>query len=75
MGFRLNQPLPEINGIRSSLSGGLDFKTYSLTDYKTNIFSFLEITRRPDGSLNPPIVSSCHLSRAGDGRKIWNICR
>lgn len=58
IGLRLNKPLPEAGGIRSILSGGLDFKKYSLTDYKTNIFSFIEITRRPDGSLNPPIISS-----------------
>jgi hemolysin activation/secretion protein len=58
LGFRLNKSLPEINDVRSSLSGGLDFKTYSLTDYKTNTFNFTEITRKPDGSLNPPIVSS-----------------
>jgi hemolysin activation/secretion protein len=58
MGLRMNKPLPEVNGIRSTLSGGMDFKTYSLTSFKTNIFNFVEITRKPDGSLNPPIVSS-----------------
>lgn len=58
LGFRIRKPLPEIDTFQSFLSGGLDFKSYSLTDYKTNIFSFLEITRKPDGSLNPPIISS-----------------
>jgi hemolysin activation/secretion protein len=58
LGFRLNKTLPEINDIRSTFSGGMDFKTYSTTSYQTNIFNFTEITRKPDGSLNPPIVSS-----------------
>jgi hemolysin activation/secretion protein len=58
MGFRLNKPLPEINDIHSALSGGMDFKIYSPISHGTNIFNFTEITRKPDGSLNPPIVSS-----------------
>ncbi|HZI32843.1 MAG TPA: POTRA domain-containing protein, partial [Candidatus Binatia bacterium] len=58
VGFRLNKPMMEMEAIRPTLSAGLDFKKYSLTDDKTNIFNFSEITRKPDGSLNPPIVSS-----------------
>ena len=58
VGFRLSKPLSEMKDIRSTLSGGLDYKYYSLTDYKTNTFTFTEITRKPDGSLNPPIISS-----------------
>ena len=58
VGFRLSKPLPPFNDIRTSLSGGMDYKYYSLTDNKTNIFNFTEITRKPDGSLNPPIVST-----------------
>jgi len=58
VGFRLSKPLPPVNDISSTLSGGLDYKYYSLTDNATNIFKFTEITRRPDGSLNPPIISS-----------------
>ncbi|MDE3068353.1 MAG: ShlB/FhaC/HecB family hemolysin secretion/activation protein [Verrucomicrobiota bacterium] len=58
LGFRLDKPFPSENGASADLSGGLDYKTYSLTDYKTNIFSFLEITRSTSGQLNPPIISS-----------------
>jgi hemolysin activation/secretion protein len=58
MGFRLNRPLSALSDFNPSLSAGLDYKKYSLTDNKTNIFDFSEITRKPDGSLNPPIVSS-----------------
>jgi len=58
MGFRLTKPLPEIDNMPSTLSGGLDFKIYTPATYRTNEFNFTEITRKPDGSLNPPIVSS-----------------
>ena len=37
-GFQLAQSLPEMSGIRSILSGGLDFKVYSLNSYGTNLF-------------------------------------
>ncbi|HEV2436190.1 MAG TPA: POTRA domain-containing protein [Verrucomicrobiae bacterium] len=39
IGFQLAKPLPEMNGVRSLLSGGLDFKIYTLTSFQTNIFS------------------------------------
>jgi len=39
LGFQLTKPLPEIGGVRSFLSGGLDYKAYSLTSYGTNIFT------------------------------------
>ena len=39
LGFRLSVPLPTASSdFHSGLSGGLDFKTYQLTSYKTNIF-------------------------------------
>jgi len=38
MGFQLDKPLPQMDGVSSSLSGGLDFKFYNLTSYGTNIF-------------------------------------
>ena len=57
-GFRLTEPLPPAGTVLSTLSGGLDFKAYSLSDYKTNIFHFSETTYKPDGSPNPPIVST-----------------
>ena len=50
LGFRLNAPLPEINGFRSSFSGGLDFKNYELDSYKTNIFNDTEITYDVNGN-------------------------
>ena len=58
LGFRLSLPLPEIDKWRSTLSGGLDYKNYSLTSNKTNLFSFTEITINADGTPNPPIVST-----------------
>ena len=58
VGSRLNDPLPEFAGIRSSLSAGLDFKTYSLTTYKTNMFQDIEYTYKEDGSPNPPVIST-----------------
>jgi hemolysin activation/secretion protein len=58
LGFRLSLPLPEIAKWRSTFSGGLDYKKYSLTSNKTNLFSFTEITLNPDGTPNPPIVST-----------------
>jgi hemolysin activation/secretion protein len=39
IGFQLAKPLPEMDGVRSFLSGGLDFKIYDLTSYATNSFS------------------------------------
>ncbi len=58
IGFRLSEPLPSSERFHSTLSGGPDFKTYSLTSSKTNNFSFTEITVNANGSLNPPIVST-----------------
>jgi hemolysin activation/secretion protein len=58
LGFRLSLPLPEIGKWRSTLSGGLDYKHYSLTSNKTNLFTFTEITLKPDGTPNPPVNST-----------------
>lgn len=38
LGFRLSVPLPASPDFHSGLSGGLDYKTYQLTSYKTNVF-------------------------------------
>jgi hemolysin activation/secretion protein len=38
IGGQLVKPLREMGGIRSFLSGGLDYKLYSLTSYGTNVF-------------------------------------
>lgn len=58
LGFRFTEPSSLRDDLFSTLSGGLDFKHYSLADFKTNIFHFTEITYKPDGSPNPPIVST-----------------
>jgi len=39
IGTRFNLPVPPTANFRSSLSGGLDYKGYTLTSYKTNIFT------------------------------------
>lgn len=57
VGFRLSEPLIGSMNARSTFSGGLDFKNYSLLSTKTNIFSFTEITVNDNGSINPPIIS------------------
>ncbi len=57
LGFRLSSPVVTSAKWRSSLSGGLDYKHYSLTSNKTNIFSFTEITVNGNGVTNPPIIS------------------
>lgn len=58
IGLRLSAPLQGTEKWRSTLSGGVDFKTYSLISTKTNIFSFTEVTVNANGSVNPPIVST-----------------
>jgi hemolysin activation/secretion protein len=49
-GFRLTKPLPEIGGISSILSGGLDFKKYSQNSYYTNLVLDFQVTPNPNGS-------------------------
>jgi len=51
IGFQLSRPLPPFIGLRSTLSGGLDFKTYSQDNYQTNVFKFTEYTKGPNGNL------------------------
>jgi len=38
LGSRLTLPLPSTARFQSSLSGGLDYKTYDVTTYRTNVF-------------------------------------
>ncbi|HEY1787135.1 MAG TPA: POTRA domain-containing protein [Verrucomicrobiae bacterium] len=55
---RLDYPLASSGILQSSFSGGLDFKTFQLVNYKTNIFTF--ITTNLDQNKNPilpPVVS------------------
>ncbi len=51
VGFQLSQPLPPFKSLRSTVSGGLDFKTYSQANYQTNIFTFIEYTKGPNQNL------------------------
>jgi outer membrane protein assembly factor BamA len=56
-GFQFTMPLPENNGIRSTVSAGLNYKSYQLTSSKTNNFRFSEFTVDPNGKPNPPVIS------------------
>ena len=58
LGFHLTKPLPEMDGIRSILSGGLDLKRYSVTSYKTNSVVTSEVTFDQNG--NPLLRLSSH---------------
>lgn len=58
VGFRLTKPLPQVDGLRSTLSAGPDYKTYEEDSFKTNLFTFTEITIGPKGEPNPPIIST-----------------
>ena len=51
VGLQLSKPLPPFIGLRSTLSGGLDFKTYLQANYQTNVFKFVEYTKGPNGNL------------------------
>ena len=58
LGFRLSEPLSEVAGIRSTVSGGVDFKQYDLKSLKTNNFFFSITTIKDNGLPNPPIIST-----------------
>ena len=55
IGGRLSTPFVVTEDFRSDLSGGLDFKVFQTTSYKTNEFLFSEITVNAQGQPNPPI--------------------
>ena len=57
LGARFSSPLETIGDIHSSVSGGLDYKIYDLTSYKTNNFLFSETTLDNLGHPNPPTIS------------------
>ncbi|HZV36077.1 MAG TPA: POTRA domain-containing protein, partial [Verrucomicrobiae bacterium] len=57
IGSRFTMPLPNTDDFQSSISGGLDYKTYDLVSYKTNNFFFSIITVNPNGTTNPPVTS------------------
>ncbi len=58
LGFRLSLPLSEMAGIRSTISGGVDYKQYDLKSLKTNNFFFSIFTVSDNGKPNPPITST-----------------
>jgi len=58
IGARLNLPLPTSGDFQSSFSGGLDFKTYYIGSYKTNIFSITQTNFDTHGQpILPPVLS------------------
>lgn len=60
VGAQLTAPVPDsdASNIHSTWSAALNFKTYHLMSAKTNTFRFTEITINPNGTANPPIVST-----------------
>ncbi len=58
IGGRLSAPFGATEDFRSDVSGGLDFKNFQTTSYKTNDFLFSEITVNAQGQPNPPINST-----------------
>jgi hemolysin activation/secretion protein len=58
LGARVSDSLPYLGKLHSSVSSGLDFKTYEEDSFKTNLFKFTEITVNADGTVNPPIIST-----------------
>lgn len=58
VGFRLSTPLKSTSDFHSGISGGLDYKSYELTSYKTNLYHFTEITVDQFGNPNPPVIST-----------------
>jgi hemolysin activation/secretion protein len=68
VGARLSFPLPATADFQSGLSGGVDYKTYSLTTYKTNTFYFTITTFSPTGvpnfitaTNNSPVPATYHF--------------
>jgi hemolysin activation/secretion protein len=57
LGFRLSIPMPDVAAVISTVSAGLDYKTYDLSSFKTNTFSFVETTLNSMGFPNPPVIS------------------
>jgi len=58
LGARLTIPLAARDDFHSDVSGGLDFKIYQITSYKTNNFISDQITVDAAGNPNPPIIST-----------------
>jgi hemolysin activation/secretion protein len=58
IGAHLNLPLPASENFQSGFSGGVDFKTYDVGNFKTNIFTITQTNFNTAGlPILPPITS------------------
>jgi hemolysin activation/secretion protein len=57
LGARLSTPLPALTDFSTDISGGVDFKTFETTSYRTNDFVFTQYTVNAAGQPNPPSIS------------------
>jgi hemolysin activation/secretion protein len=60
IGFRLSLPVPEFEGIRSTISGGFDFKTYNSGIDKSYDYNFLQ--QIPTGGNTTNTVNTSYTS-------------
>ena len=58
IGGRLNIPFVTPDNLQLNFSGGLDFKTYQVGNYKTNLFHITDYTLNSAGQPNPPTIST-----------------
>ena len=61
LGFRLSRPLAESGKLHATFSGGVDYKDYDITTYKTNNFPFTIITKDISGA---PVPISFNVASA-----------
>ena len=62
LGIRLTQPLPELGPWQLSLSPGVEYKTYELNSFKTNVFAFTDV--RVDSSGHPTSTNTTDVPSA-----------
>jgi hemolysin activation/secretion protein len=58
IGGRLSVPFVTPDNMLVNFSGGLDFKTYQVGNYKTNIFTFIQQQVDAAGNPLPPLIST-----------------
>lgn len=58
VGGRLNIPFVTPANLLVNFSGGLDFKTYQVGNYKTNTFTFIQTQVDSAGNPLPPLIST-----------------
>jgi hemolysin activation/secretion protein len=58
LGFRLSDPLFNFRGIRGTISGGFDFKHYSVESFKTFLYTFTEIIHHTPGDAGYPVTAT-----------------